>query len=53
MPILSTLRARLTIVSVTITVASLLVLATGTFWTARNSNLATIDANIGQPTRII
>ena len=51
MPILSTLRARLTLVSVTITVVSLLVLAAGTFWTARNSNLEAIDLNIGQITQ--
>ncbi|APE49179.1 chemotaxis protein [Delftia sp. HK171] len=46
-----TLRARLILICVAITVAALFALSMATFWTARSSTLSDIDENIGQLTR--
>ncbi|CAB5709464.1 Aspartate chemoreceptor protein [Delftia tsuruhatensis] len=48
---LQTLRARLILICVAITVVALFALSMATFWTARNSTLANIDDNIGQLTQ--
>jgi methyl-accepting chemotaxis protein len=46
-----TLRARLILICVAITVAALFALSMATFWTARGSTLSGIDENIGQLTQ--
>ena len=49
---LQTLRARLIVICVGITLASLLVLSATTFFTVRKDTLASVDARIGQLTQI-